>query len=81
MEAAREDRQEPGDKIHPCLKTDAFEVVLNSWAIHLHEVLEELDSELDLALVSPVEAEEVMAMDEVYEVYYRVVVFVLVEDV
>lgn len=81
LEATREDRQEPSDEVHPCLETDAFEVVLNCWAIDLHQVLEELDSELDLALVSPVEAEEVMAMDEVYEVYYRVVVFVLVEDV
>lgn len=40
-----------------------------------------MDPELDLTLVSPIEAEEMMAMYEVYEVDYRMVVLILVEDV
>ena len=80
LEAACEDRQEPSHQVHPRLETDAFEVVLDRWAVHLHQVLEQLDSQLDLALVSSVEAEEVVAVDEVYQVHYRVVVLVLVED-
>lgn len=65
FEASREYRQKPRHQIHPGFQFNCLKVIENIFRIDFHEVIEQLNSGVNLVNLSSEEREKMVSMDQV----------------